>query len=78
MKKLTQAVFDDAPSWVKSAAVDSEAMQGRAFFYSIPKEDLCRDEIEHGGKFGIRYKAICIGSGYDTENWRESAINRGE
>lgn len=37
MKKLTQAVFDDAPDWVKSAAIDED---GECYWYSVSEKLL--------------------------------------
>lgn len=82
MKKLTQAVFDDAPDWVKSAAVDAS---GDAWWYSqeVNKLRVAHPKLKVGmwvfadKRNGFR-KVERVGAGYDTINWRESAINRGE
>ena len=74
MKKLTQAVFDDAPDWVKSAAVDSD---GEANLFESNKDTLrCR---QYGGFWskgvaGTRRKVV--GLDYDTTDWENSAIDR--
>lgn len=78
MKQLTQEVFDlfDCPEWAESAAIDGN---GEAWFYACDKSKL---KIEKS--FGVygHYPNIqtsdlsFIGSGYDTTNWENSAINR--
>ena len=80
MKKLTQAVFDlpECPADAKSAAVDSD---GEAWVYLCDKSKL---QIEEAfGTLG-HYPSVStreirfIGSGFDTSDWRQSAIDRGE
>lgn len=74
MKNLTQAVFDDAPSWAKSAAVDAD---GYAYFYQDRADLLILHERTFTNlRWGTSTKSL--GGGYDATNWRESAINRGE
>ena len=84
MKKLTQAVFDDAPGWAKSAAVDAD---GSAYYHSKKKESLVVIPSSGGDDIGVHDAYVSppdydrlelIGSGYDTKNWQQSAIDRGE
>ena len=70
MKKISQAVFKDAPKWVKSARIDAK---GKLVFYSLEKSIVTRilnNEILLPWNCGI------WDSGYDTTNWQNSAINR--
>ena len=79
MKRLTQAVFDlpECPEWAESAAVDAS---GYAHWFN------CEVAPCHAtGCFDVKYTDYeCIfemkkiGSGYDTTNWQQSAIDRGE
>lgn len=77
MKKLTQAVFDlpECPVWAESAAVDEN---GIACWYpdSYPHLNYNVDS----GVWGSEWSLMCkiIGSGFDTTNWQQSAIDRGE
>ena len=72
MKKLTQAVFDDAPDWVKSAAVDSD---GYAYLYEDDTDSLVlRDFTFNNLRWGTAKK--CLGGGYDVSDWQNSAIDR--
>ena len=75
-KKLTQAVFKNAPSWAKSAAVDEDST---LCYFSHTKEHLCVLQVSKiwGYKeklFGVKCKEF--GTGYDTTDWQNSAINR--
>ena len=72
MKKLTQAIFNDAPDWVQSAAVDSD---GGAYFYGCNTKGIFQHEL----LFDVCYagdRADFIGDGFDTTNWQLSAIDR--
>lgn len=72
MKQLTQEVFDGAPDWVKSAAVDSD---GAATGFSSYKSALkCRSDIWTKGDANAR--ECGLGYGYDTTDWQNSAIDR--
>lgn len=77
MKQLTQAIFDGAPDWVKSAAVNPD---GGAWFYSVGRDDLrvvlTRCESEKWSYTHIN-DATCefIGE-YDATDWQNSAIDR--
>ena len=89
MVKLTQAVFDKAPGWAKSADLISS---GHGFYRSVTKDKMrvaglfhsliSRDDV--GG-----YRSQMIGMGYydqygkyiaatsfDNANWQNSAIDR--
>lgn len=76
-KQLTQEVFNGAPDWVKSAAVDAG---GGAWFYSVGKDVLrvvlTRCESERWSCTHID-DATCefIGE-YDASDWQTSAIDR--
>ena len=72
MKQLTQAIFDGAPDWVKSAAVDSD---GGAYRYECKKRGLSR----FGLLFDVSYagdRAEFVGEGFDATDWQNSAIDR--
>lgn len=76
MKKLTQAVFDlpECPKWAKSAAIDSN---GDGFWYEDTKRSLRVLDMSHDVSYTTQ-RAKFISSGFSTENWHQSAINRGE
>lgn len=76
-KKLTQAVFDDAPHWVKSAAVDAD---GAAYYYSVTKGLITPDAADFWlFRFDCDYHRFQQITGeWDTTNWQQSAIDRGE
>lgn len=73
MKQLTQDIFDGAPDWVKSAAVDSD---GECYWYSLSKCEL-RLQAEWWLYRHID-GATCdyVGEGFDTTDWKNSAIDR--
>lgn len=72
MKQLTQAIFNDCPNWVKSAAVDSD---GYAYLYEESAELLTLHELEFSNSsWGTARKSL--GGNYDTTNWQNSAIDR--
>ena len=71
-KQLTQDVFKDAPDWVRSAAVDED---GYAWGYAVDTLFLSIDD--NGDKWIANFgKCMCLGKGYDTTNWQQSAIDR--
>ena len=82
MKKLTQAVFDlpDCPEWALSAAVGAN---GVGTYYAdtannLEPVEVCKSGFwiyREGGnkKFDIQK----IGEGFDTDNWQQSAIDKG-
>lgn len=76
-KQLTQDVFKDAPPWVKSAVVDGD---GTASFWSKPKTELKIWEKYNIWTFETPLRngdAVSrIGTGYDTADWQNSAIDR--
>ena len=88
MKKLTQAVFKDAPDWAKSAAVDEN---GNGFYHNIEVAKLKNDGGQHWPNNHFDYgKYICgVITGakksgsyldairFDTTDWQNSAIDRG-
>ena len=69
---LTQAVFDNAPDWAKSAAVDSD---GEAYFYSVSKSDLEMSESWYAYLHNDDVSVDFIGE-YDATDWQNSAIDR--
>ena len=72
MKKLTQDLFIWAPDWVKSAAVDSD---GYVWGYSV--DTLFLSIGDKGDKWTANFgRCMCLGTGYDTTNWQNSAIDR--
>ena len=78
MKQLTQAIFNGAPDWVKSAAVDST---GDAYYYSLSASELILDSGEcwwlYMGVDG-RGHGDFLGDGFSTTDWQNSAIDREE
>lgn len=77
MKQLTQAVFEGAPDWVKSAAIDSD---GSVWRYNCKKHDLfsCLNRGCYKSKFiptPSNFKSECIGRG-EAADWQNSAIDR--
>lgn len=90
MKKLTQAVFDspECPVWAESAFIDSV---GYAIAANVPKrflqcckidgEELWSQTYDAEGYLegvGAKFSIIDISTTYDTTNWQQSAIDRGE
>lgn len=72
MKKLTQAIFKDAPNWVKSAAVDK---RGTAWGYSEPRSKLIADKRDWYS--GSQVSDIWLFDGdFDATDWQNSAIDR--
>lgn len=72
MKKLTQAIFIDAPDWAESAAVDSD---GYAYLYEDSAELLTLHKLEFSNtRWGTAKKSL--GGGFDTTNWQLSAIDK--
>lgn len=71
MKKLTQAVFKYAPSWVKSAAVDR---YGFARFYPCEASEIHPTNGDLPADFF--FASVIIDNGYDTTDWQHSAIDR--
>lgn len=84
MKQLTQAVFEGAPDWAASAAVDDD---GTAYWYNARSSQLVID-YEWGHHHVNAYvedlpnypehldKFETAGFGYDTTDWQNSAIDR--
>ena len=73
MKKLTQAIFDDAPEWVKSAATDYD---GEAWFYDVNVCDLDIDDWAAMWSGDKVKEGSRIGDGFDAMDWQNSAIDR--
>ena len=82
-KQLTQDVFQNAPEWVRSAAVNED---GSADYLSIPVAWAVPSEIMGKGVWVVDcslppkdefwdWKWQTIGKGYDTTNWQQSAID---
>lgn len=70
-KTLTQDVFNTLPNKFKCAAIDAD---GRAFAFPCKAKQLNTNRWgEHKYKDG-QYR--CIGTGYDTTDWQNSAIDR--
>lgn len=72
MKKLTQAVFDNAPKWVKSAAVDK---RGTAWGYSESKSRLMVGKRDWYSDSWLSDIWLFNGE-YDTTDWQNSSIDR--
>lgn len=73
MKKLTQAIFNGQPDWVKSAAVDAD---GEATLHDVPKSELrvwldVPFPMLTGG-----WQNKDVGYGFDATDWQNSAIDR--
>lgn len=83
MKKLTQAIFDGAPDWVESAAVDSDST---VYWYNANTAQLVAVEGSHhvnaydydigDGVTGVKVKEV--GEGFDATDWQNSAIDKGD
>ena len=89
MAKLTQAVFDNAPDWVKSADLISS---GHGFYRSVTKDKmrvagLWRSLIHKQDVCGYRSQMIeqdyydekakyVPATVFDNANWQNSAIDR--
>jgi len=70
MKKLTQDVFNGAPDWVKSAAIDAD---GWVWGYDKSKSELMQGLEEFFGS----PRGVChLGDEYDGSDWQNSAIDR--
>lgn len=71
-KTLTQDDFKGAPDWVESVAVDDD---GYVWGYAVGTLFLSIDDS--GDKWIANFgKCMCLGNGYDTTNWQNSAIDR--
>lgn len=73
MKQLTQAVFEGAPEWVKSFAVDSD---GEGWWYSVKNTDLMRDDKYWGYKHEKSIDVELVHKNFDATDWQNSAIDR--
>lgn len=74
MKQLTQAVFNGAPDWVKSAAIDGN---GEVWLHETTKHDMWADTMADMWGFGYDGRSqIFFDDGYDTTDWQNSAIDR--
>ena len=79
MKQPMQEIFDGAPDWVKSAAIDED---GKGYWFAVTASEL---SIEHGewlapmiGDFFGRCDKIGYSwTVFDTTDWQNSAIDRG-
>lgn len=73
MKKLTQAIFDGAPDWVMSAAIQAD---GSATLHDVTKDKLKPWlDVPFPMMIGGR-QSMDVGDGYDATNWQNSAIDR--
>ena len=77
MKQLTQAIFDGAPDWVKSAAINAD---GDTWFHSVPKNKLniwlTRDESAEWKCVGVTGVQVYYIGQHDATDWQNSAIDR--
>ncbi len=73
MKQLTQAIFKDAPGWVKSAAIDSD---GKAYFYACRADDLSVENIRGAWDVMVVNDNCLFFGEYNTTDWQNSAIDR--
>ena len=72
-KQLTQAVFDDAPSWVRFARIDSDGLA-----YWMASDSKYYHVADLLGMDGESKKIRCLGIKYDATNWQNSLIKRHE
>lgn len=77
-KQLTQDDLKNLPWWVKSAAVDED---GTAMGYETFKAELHTMQslgrgIWHYRNWKPQGKNFLIGKGFDTSDWKNSAIDR--
>lgn len=70
MKQLTQAIFKNAPDWVKSAAVDENGM---TYWYGCPSSDLFI--VDDWWDWRPGHKSKYIGDKH-VSDWQNSAIDR--
>ena len=75
MKHLTQAIFDGAPDWVKSAAIDGN---GEVWLHETTTHDMWPDTMADMWGFGYdgRSPILLLDDVYDTADWQNSAIDR--
>ncbi len=77
MKKLTQDVFDGAPDWVKSAAINKG---GQVCWYSIQAKHLEKSILGYHINYWLQKNKAArwatITDGYCDMNWQNSAIDR--
>lgn len=75
MKQLTQEVFNrpDCPEWANWAAIDASS---KAHWFNCEvMPDYATDSFD--AMYAVDgFKMELIGTGYDTTNWENSAINR--
>lgn len=71
-KTLTQDDFKGVHPSIKSAAIDKD---GTAYLYPC-KASQVYEETGIGYYGYIACSRLIIGSGYDTTNWQQSAIDR--
>lgn len=81
MKQLTQAIFKDAPDWVKSAAVDAD---GSGYFNNVSVSQLTKFQgrYYHSGNIFtndgelLEVQVKFLGYDFDPTDWQNSAIDR--
>lgn len=71
MKQLTQAVFDDAPDWVKSADVTHS---GIAWGFNMTLAEVKAWRSRKGHISEIRFEIL--GFDYSTRFWHKTKIDR--
>ena len=71
MRKLTQAIFYDAPEWIKSARI---TRTGIIWGYNLSLSEM--QEWEVRGKNMDELKFVILGSIKGATDWRLSAIDR--
>lgn len=71
MKKLTQAVFDNAPDWVKSADVTHS---GIAWGFSMTLAEVKAWKARKGHISEINFEIL--GFDYSTRFWHKTKIDR--
>ena len=73
MKQLTQAIFDGAPDWVKSAAI---CPRGVARCYSVASTGFYSIHEKYGHIIKCTDREVIADYDYDTTDWQNSAIDR--
>ena len=81
MKQITQAIFEGAPNWVKSAAVDAD---GSAYLNNVSVSQLTKFQGRHyhsGNIFTddgelLEVQVKFLGYDFDATDWQNSAIDR--
>lgn len=74
LRKATQSTFKIAPTWVKSIAVNRN---GECWGFEVTVADLELNNRRFWCAL-MSKETVFLGSGFDTTNWQNSAINSWE